>query len=550
MVARARAIADPVLSPDGTRVAFVSERRLVVVPVGGDGGELPVLTDPPPASTHPSGGGVVDWAGDELVFAARDGTVRAARADGGPARVVSAWAPAGNVSVSPDGTKVAYVIDGRDVAVVPVDGSAWPVKVSTGAAFALDPTWSPDSSVVAWHEWDDPFMPWDESRIATSDGRTIGGRRVAVGQPRFGPDGTLGHLGDGDDGWYALWCLREGHEHGTPAWGPGIRQWAWSPDGGRIAFVRNEAGFGRLCVLDRATGSVEEWGKGWHVGLSWRGAVLAAVRTGARTPPELVAYRGPGERCTLARTGAFPRDALVEPEPVEGGRVYAPGRDRPLLLYVHGGPTDQSRVEFNPFIAWFVDRGWAVAVVDHRGSTGSGRAHRTAMDGGWGEVDVEDAAAMVRRAATAGWADTTRAAAYGGSAGGFTALHLVGRHPDLVRAAVALYPVADLEDLAERTHRFERHYNDALVGTDPATVRARSPLSFADRITTPVLVLHGDADEVVPVEQSRHLAARAPGVELHVYEGEGHGFRGAEAVADQLERVERFLARHVLRWRP
>ena len=550
MVARARAIADPVLSPDGARVAFVSERRLVVVPVDGDGGEVPVPTDPPPASAHASGGGVVDWAGDELVFAARDGTVRAVPADGGPARLVSSWGPAGNVAVSPDGTSVAYVVDGRDVAVAPVDGSTRPARVSHGADFALDPTWSPDSVVVAWHEWDDPHMPWDDSRIATSDGRSFGGDGVGVGQPRFGRDGTLGFLTDAGDGWYALWCLREGHDHGTPSWGPGIRQWAWAPAGDRIAFVRNEAGFGRLCVLDRASGDVEEWGKGWHVGLSWKGDVLTAVRTGARTPPELVAYRGPGSRRTLARTGAFPRDALVEPEPVEGGRVYAPGRGRPLLLYVHGGPTDQSRVEFNPFVAWLVDRGWAVAVVDHRGSTGLGRAHRTAMDGGWGEVDVEDCAAMVRRAADDGWADTSRTVAYGGSAGGFTVLHLVARHPDLVRAAVALYPVADLEDLTERTHRFERHYNDVLVGTDPETVRARSPLTFAERISSPVLVLHGDADEVVPVEQSRRLAAGAPGVELHVYEGEGHGFRGPEAVADQLDRVERFLARHVLRWRP
>ena len=141
----------------------------------------------------------------------------------------------------------------------------------------------------------------------------------------------------------------------------------------------------------------------------------------------------------------------------------------------------------------------------------------------------------------------------GGSAGGFTALGAVAAEPARFAATVVLYPVTDLVDLAERSHRFEQHYTDSLIGPLPAMLdeyRNRSPLSHADRYTTrPMLILHGDADPVVPVEQSRLFAerVRAAGgdAELHVYEGEGHGFRQRPNQLDEYRRIAGFLARHL-----
>jgi dipeptidyl aminopeptidase/acylaminoacyl peptidase len=119
-----------------------------------------------------------------------------------------------------------------------------------------------------------------------------------------------------------------------------------------------------------------------------------------------------------------------------------------------------------------------------------------------------------------------------------------------VVAAVVAYPVTDLVSLAERSHRFERHSTLSLVG--PAGSPAhhdRSPVWFADRIRTPLLVFHGDADPVVPLEQSRVLVerVRAAGgdVELVVYAGAGHGFRDAAHQRDEYARTEAFLRRHV-----
>ena len=142
----------------------------------------------------------------------------------------------------------------------------------------------------------------------------------------------------------------------------------------------------------------------------------------------------------------------------------------------------------------------------------------------------------------------------GSSAGGFTTLLLLAHHPDLFAAGVALSAVADIVDLGERSHRFERHYNDSLVGPLPQAwtlQKGRSPLAAAERITAPLLLLHGSADEVVPVEQAKAMADRLQRlgreVELHVYDGEGHGWGRPETVVDELTRIERFLAHHVLR---
>ncbi len=607
LCARGRTLGEPRVAPGGGRVAFVAtaggRAQLVVVTLGSapdgslhPGPELVVTSDPPPCSARAYGGGVFDWLpdGSSLVYAATDGGLWCQPATGAPPRPVLAGSgPAGAPAVAPDGTRVAYVVDTHHVAVASLEADGgWPVLVSAGADFCLDPTWSPDGRRVVWHEWDAPAMPWDASRIVgrAADGSgalttVAGGDGVAVGQPRFAVDGTLGFLSDAT-GWTNVWAAgpgnadgpqplcREAHEHGGPSWGAGARTFAWSPDGTRLAFCRNEGGFGSLQVLDVASGQVEQWGRGVHGGLSWAGATVVAVRSGARTPTEVVAYSGPGHRSrrTLAQgpLAGVAAAGLGEPELVtwtaeDGavipGRLYRPapavlGDPPPLLAWVHGGPTSQMEVVFNPRVAYWVDRGWAVLVPDHRGTTGHGRAFTQAMAGRWGDVDTADVAAGLHAAVASGWGDPRRLVAMGGSAGGFTVLNLLATSPDLCAAGVDLYGVADLLEFDQTTHRFEAHYLHSLVGSLPAAAdvyRQRSPLRRAGAITAPLLMLHGSDDKVVPLSQSQAVAerVRAAGgeVELHVYEGEGHGWGRPETVIDELGRIESFLDRHVLRWR-
>ncbi|MGH9178136.1 MAG: alpha/beta hydrolase family protein, partial [Acidimicrobiales bacterium] len=319
-----------------------------------------------------------------------------------------------------------------------------------------------------------------------------------------------------------------------------------------------------------ATGEVRELAKGVWTSLSWAGGRIAGLRTGARTPTAVTTVDpATGEKQVLA-TGPGPglaavAEAMPEPELVsweapDGAEVHGrlwrlptagAATPPPLLVWAHGGPTDQRRVTFDPRLVFFLSRGWAVLHPDCRGTTGWGRAWAQALRGEWGGADVDDVLAGARAAVERGWGDPRRLVAMGGSAGGMTALLLLARDPGLWAAAVALYPVTDLEALSASTHRFEAHYNLGLVGPLPEAAhryRKRSPIHLAGRITAPVLLLHGADDVVVPPDQSRQLAAALRGrgvpVEHHEYEGEGHGWRSPATVQDELERTAAFLERH------
>jgi acetyl esterase/lipase len=439
----------------------------------------------------------------------------------------------------------------------------------------FDPCPSPDSAGASWQAWNVPDMPWDSSRVQ----RVVFGRgevvddggAAAVQQVRFMPDGVRVCLRD-DSGWLNLWLgesplVDEPFEHGAATWGMGQRSFAVSPDSQRIAFTRNEGGFGRLCIVDVDTRMIHEVARGVHGQLTWHGRRVSALRSGARTPTQVVVYDDATWERTVVAVGPLSgwEDAgLAEPDLVEvatadddmlHARLYrADATTDRLLCWLHGGPTDQWPVTFMPRVAYWRARGWNVLVPDHRGSTGHGRAYQQALRGRWGELDISDIADVIAHAHAHGWGSPARTAIVGSSAGGFTALGVAAAHAALISAAIVAYPVTDLSDLAERSHRFERHYTDSLVGALPDATSLyveRSPIDFADRLTTtPLLVMHGNNDPVVPIEQSRAFVERCRAlgghVEFVVYEGEGHGFRRPENQLDEYRRMQVFLATHVL----
>jgi dipeptidyl aminopeptidase/acylaminoacyl peptidase len=595
MVARSHAVGEPRISIDGSRIgwidAFDGRCDLVIAPSAFDAPPAVVSADVAISGLAAYGGG--SWCfgpGDTVLVSAADGALVQLRADGGGVvRRVPVAGRAFAPALGPDGSTVAACVEDDDSCAIATFDLAVPrpraLIVSDGADYSWDPAWS-NTGALAWHEWDLTEMSWDGSRIAlrSSEGEVrvvAGGDDIGVGQPRFSPDGRrLAWISD-ESGWWNIVvanadgtrarALRdEENDHAEPAWGPGQRSFAWSPDSRSIAFCRNEHGHGRLAVASLRGRSTRDVAKAWHRGIDWGSVGIVAARSGACTPQQIALTAPDGARRVLARgpVGGFEACGLVEPRPISWssrrstvhGLLYVPvfsatgvGFKPPLYVHVHGGPTDQSVVEWNARIAFWVSRGWAVLAPNYRGSTGYGRDYWKALEHQWGVRDVDDTVAGIRHVAREGWCDPRRVVVAGGSAGGYTALLIAAKYPMLARAIVSLYGVADLEQLARTTHRFESRYLDRLVG-DPVRhsdrYADRSPVHLADRIRTPLLVLQGSDDPVVPLDQARAIvrAVRASGtpVESRVYRGEGHGFRRLEHRIDELQRTERFLTKWVL----
>jgi dipeptidyl aminopeptidase/acylaminoacyl peptidase len=237
-----------------------------------------------------------------------------------------------------------------------------------------------------------------------------------------------------------------------------------------------------------------------------------------------------------------PEDGYPDDDP--STRPEAP----PLLVLVHGGPTSAARRQCSLALRYWTSRGFAVVDVDYRGSTGYGRTFRRALDGQWGRADVLDVVAATEHLVARGYADPDRVAIRGGSAGGFTVLAALTFH-DTFTAGASLYGIADLEALAQDTHKFESRYLDRLVGPYPearSVYVERSPIHHLDRLVTPLLILQGLDDAVVPPNQAEMMAdgLRDRGVP-HAYmafAGEGHGFRKAETIMAAIQAELAFYA--------
>ena len=294
------------------------------------------------------------------------------------------------------------------------------------------------------------------------------------------------------------------------------------------------------------------------------GSRFAWLNSPPEAPPALMIGTldsAAGEREMVRQAWELPSDVVAAdialPEtlsfPVEDGpgplyaQFYPPAQGPhceqvmgrpPLVVIVHGGPTGQARTDLSFKVQWWTCRGFAVLDVNYRGSTGFGRAYREALNGQWGVLDVQDCCGAVQGVIEKGLVDPQRCVIRGSSAGGLTVLSALAQS-DLFVAGTSLYGVTDLRGLVEETHRFEARYLDGLIAPWPEgedIYLARSPLSWPEKITAPVLFLHGDADRVVPLSQGQALQKQLPASSLHVYPGEGHGFRDADVIADSLAR--------------
>ena len=141
----------------------------------------------------------------------------------------------------------------------------------------------------------------------------------------------------------------------------------------------------------------------------------------------------------------------------------------------------------------------------------------------------------------------------GGSAGGYTVLNVLVRHPGVFKAGVCLFGVSNLFTLATDTHKFEARYLDSMIGPLPQTAaryHAWSPIYHMSSLSDPMAVFQGKEDKVVPPDQAEEIVKvlrqkNIPHI-YRLYDGEGHGWRKSETIIDYLQQTERFLQQQVL----
>ena len=440
-----------------------------------------------------------------------------------------------------------------------------------GTDFVKTPRLSPDGRSVAFITWSHPNMPWDDTqlRIVTlgADGLPEKSTEipqtgnVAFSNPEFAEDGTLYFTADFAN-WLTLYRIgKDGDPELVLDQEVEIKSYGLENESSAIvAYFKN--GIAHIARVDLASGELSIIGAPFSsvssVAISNHGAYFIAAtatsksaiyKLGEDSYREIYRPSGPAiaeDQISVPKSITFPTGDGEEAY----GFFYAPRNDNfagpdgalpPLIVVVHGGPVGASYATLSLSIQYWTSRGFAVFAVNHRGSTGYGRAFRKKLYPNWGIVDIEDASNGVRWLAAQGLVDKEKVAIRGGSAGGYTTLGALA-FGDSFKAGASYFGVSDLEILARETHKYESRYLDQLIGPYPEmrdVYIERSPINSADQIKSPLLLLHGLDDEVVPPNQSRMmfeiLKQNCVPAAYLTFEGEGHGFRQP---ANQIKALE------------
>ena len=588
-----RGESQPSWSPDGNTIAFIASRgsgtgedapKPQLYVMAADGGEARQL------STLRDGVVAYSWAPDGKRIAAvtpdtltREQEAKVRRRDdpkvfegdfrlnhlwvvdvetGKGTKVTSgAYTVRGAPSWSTDGTRLAFDAsptpmirdDRRDAYVVDI-ATRQLDRVTTAGEVESTPQFSPDARTLAFTVIAGEFTPQKDG-IAS---RTLRNAKLVT---------------------FDL-TTRATTNHGLATFDVSAGQPRWSADGQHLWFTSDDRVYRSVYDYAVASKTYTRRTKELLIGAaspSASGAKMAFIIDTPEMPGEVHVTDAatPAPRRLTTTNGwladrAIGRSEVVswkskDGKPVEGVLLYpvgyTPGAKVPLVVSAHGGPTGAHTNGFKggtgPGQTWAA-RGWAVLYPNPRGSTGYGEWWMRANMADWGGGDYRDIMTGVDDLIRRGIVDSTHMAFEGWSYGGYMTSWVVsqtGRFKAAMMGAglPSLLSMAGTTDIPGYIGTFfdgQPQYDGSLINKNVKFYLERSAISYSDKVTTPLLMLHGGNDERVPIGQPmefyRALKDRGKTVELVFYPREGHGFTEYYHQMDRMKREYEFIAKHAL----
>ncbi|XP_049609546.1 S9 family peptidase [Syngnathus scovelli] len=366
----------------------------------------------------------------------------------------------------------------------------------------------------------------------------------------------------------------------------------WSADGHKVVFTSACQNRKDLFMVDRGSKKVfclssglsdvnNKYGS-WKL-LTIQNDLMVVCCSSPNTPPSMLVGFLPslGEAVTwhLLQEPIMSFDFLwtvleVEPLPEEDNKNY-PGlkfgavlvkpcsplheAQTPLVVFIHGGPNSQFAAEWNTTTAGLVSLGFAVLMVNYRGSTGFGQDNILSLIGHIGSQDVKDVQRAVLAALQSHTTlDPNRVAVIGGSHGGFLSCHLVAQYPEFYRACIARNPVinaatllgtSDIVDWRYTCVGSHYSYNQTPTAEALAAMLAQSPIIHVAQIKAPVLLMLGGKDRRVSPYQGlefyKLLKSRASPVRLLWFAEDGHSLSRVDTQAQCFVNVVLWLHQYL-----
>jgi len=227
--------------------------------------------------------------------------------------------------------------------------------------------------------------------------------------------------------------------------------------------------------------------------------------------------------------------------------AYTPGKKYPFLVFPHGGPEANDTFNFDAFARFIAGMGYVVLQPEYRGSTGYGSDFLSAIYQHFGDRAYRDVDSATDFAVAQGWADPNRLAIFGWSAGGFmTSWTVTQTHR--YKAAIEGAGITDWLSFIPTSDTWQTDYDARLQEKDPSPMLQFSAAMHTDQVTTPLLILHGEADIRVPPFQAREfyvlLKERGKTVRMVTYPGSPHFPKLAEQRRDLFREIADWLTKY------